>query len=281
MSLGLVCDSSLNLPDALLQEYGILEVPALVIFGPDAVYRNKIDMSSEEFYRRFLDMNEQPTTSQPAPAQFVEAYRQTGQKRVLCLTVSSRLSGTYNSAVQAAHMVVDEGIEVTVWDTRFASMGGGWQVLYAARRLQEEISLEDLLRELEIVRSRSFAFLTVDTLTYLARAGRVSGTRARVGNMLNIRPILYFDEGLIKVLKVERGRNRSKQRLLTLVRERAQHRPVCLAVGHAHVPEEAVEFLETCKQTFAVVESYVVELGPVLAAIGGPGLLGLTGYVVE
>ncbi len=278
MRLGIVCDSSLNLPDEILEAYGIVEVPALVIFGPDEVYRNKVDIDLETFYRRFLEEGHQPTTSQPTPAQFVEAYRQVGTPEILCLTVTAKLSGTYNSAVQAANMVAEEGIRVTVWDTRFASMGGGWQVIAAARLAQEGADLTTILQTLEAIRARTFGFLTVDTLTYLARAGRISAMRARVGNMLNVRPILAFVDGGLEVIGRERGRRRSKQALLRLAQEQVGDKPVHLAVVHSRVPEEAAEFLATCRRTFSVVEAYLVELGPVLAAIGGPGLLGITGY---
>ncbi len=281
MALGLVCDSSLNVPESVLEEYGIIEVPALVIFGPDEVYRNKVDISIDEFYHRFVDLGQQPTTSQPTPAQFAEAYRQVGQEQVLCITVSSKLSGTYNSAVQAAKLVAEEGIQVTVWDTLFASMGGGWQVLHAARRIREGASLTDILAELEQIRSRTFAFLTVDTLTYLARAGRVSTARARVGNMLNIRPVMEFRDGFIEVIKQERGRRRSKRAIIKLAQARAGGHPVRLAVAHTNIPDEAAEFMQECKQALDIRESYIVELGPVLAAIGGPGLIGVAGYWLE
>ncbi|NPA91476.1 MAG: DegV family protein [Chloroflexi bacterium] len=279
--LGIVCDSSLNVPDEILQEYHIPEVPALVVFGPDEVYRNKVDLPIEEFYRRFVDLGEQPTTSQPTPLQFLEAYRAAGTRQILCLTVTSKLSGTYNSAVQAAEMAKEEGLDVVVWDTLFASMGGGWQVIHAARRAREGADRDTILAELERIRARMFGFLTVDTLKYLARAGRISTTRARVGNLLNIRPILHFTEGRLEVLKQERGRKRSKRTLIRLAQERVNGRPIRLAVAHANIEEEATAFLEECKQQLNVVESYVVELGPVVGSIGGPGLLALTGYAVD
>lgn len=281
MSLGIVCDSSLNVPDAWLAEYGIVEVPALVVFGPDEVYRNKVDISDEEFYRLFLEEGKQPTTSQPTPAQFAEAYRQTAAREVLCLTVTAKLSGTYNSAVQAAELVRDEGIHVTVWDTQFASMAGGWQVVIAARMAREGASLSAILDRLAEVRRRTFGFLTVETLTYLARSGRISYVRAYMGNLLNVKPLLAFRDGILEVIGRERGRRRAKEALLQLAAEHIGDRPVRIAVAHTRIPEEAEAFLETCRQRFHVIEDVIVELGPVLAAIGGPGLLGITGVPEE
>ncbi len=278
MSLKIVVDSSLNVPEEFLRQYDMVEVPALVIFGPDEVYRNKVDISDEEFYHRLVEKKEQPTTSQPTPMQFVEGYRAAGSKDILCCTVSSKLSGTYNSAVQGAEMVQEEGIKVTVWDTLFASMGGGWQAVVAARMAQEGASLEDILAELERVRARSFAFLTVETLSYLARAGRISRTQATIGNALNIKPILEFRNGLIEVVGRERGRRRALRSIITRVQERTQGKPIRLAIGHARAREEAEALLAQCLNQLNVVESVVVELGPVLGAIGGPGLLGITGH---
>lgn len=281
MTVGIVCDSSLNVPDKWLQEYGIVEVPALVVFGPDEVYRNKVDISEEEFYRLFLEEGKQPTTSQPTPAQFAEAYRQTGAREILCLTVTAKLSGTHNAAVQAAAMVRDEGLHVTVWDTQFASMAGGWQVVLAARMAQAGAEVPAILEQLARIRSRTFGFLTVDTLTYLARAGRISHVRAYMGNLLSVKPLLAFRDGVLEVIGRERGRRRAKEALLRLAEARVDGRPVRLAVAHARVPEEAAEFLARCRRRFDVVEDVVVELGPVLAAIGGPGLLGITGVPEE
>ncbi len=281
MGIGIVCDSSLNVPEPFLQEYGIREVPALVIFGPDEVYRNKVDLSIEAFYRRFLEEGQQPTTSQPTPAQFLDAYREVPEETILCLTVTAKLSGTYNSAVQAAAMAAEEGRQVTVWDTRFASMGGGWQVVMAARWAHEGLELSTILERLGRIRDHTFGFLTVETLTYLARAGRISHTRAYMGNVLNVKPLLAFRDGALEVIGRARGRRRSKEALVRLVAEQVGDRPVRLAVVHTHIPDEAEALLHTCRERFHVVEDVVVELGPVLAAIGGPGLLGITGYPVE
>lgn len=281
MAIRIVCDSSLNVPETFLEEYNILEVPALVIFGPDEVYRNKVDISIEAFYRRFLEEGHQPTTSQPTPAQFLEAYRQAESDTILCLTVTAELSGTYNSAVQAAAMAAEEGLQVTVWDTRFASMGGGWQVVMAARWAREGKALPEILDGLARIRDHTFGFLTVETLTYLARAGRISHARAYVGNVLNVKPLLAFREGKLDVIGRERGRRRSKEALLRWVGQHVNARPVRLAVAHTHIPDEATAFMEACRQRFHVVEDVIVELGPVLAAIGGPGLLGITGYPVD
>ncbi len=277
-TLGIVCDSSLNVPEEILQEYGIVEVPALVIFGPEEVYKNKVDISTEDFYHRIVDLGQQPTTSQPTPIQFLEAYRAVGTPHILCLTVTARLSGTYNAAFQAASWAEKEGLHVTVWDTQFASMAGGWQVIHAARRARAGIALARILDELERIRKRTFGFLTVDTLTYLARSGRISGTRARLGNLLNIRPILAFRDGVLQVIAQERGRKRSKRALIRMALERVGSRPVRIAIGHANIPQEAHEFLDTCKSHMNIIESYVVDVGPAVASIGGPGLLGITGY---
>jgi len=281
MTVGIVCDSSLNVPDEVLKDLGIIEVPALVIFGPDEVYLNKVEISIEEFYRRFLEEGAQPTTSQPTPLQFAEAYRQVGTKEILSVTVSSRLSGTYNSAVQGAAMVAEEGLEVTVWDTLYASMAGGWHAIHAARMARAGATVPDILAELEAIRARTIAWLTVDTLTYLARAGRVSALRASVGNVLNVKPILTFRDGYLEPVGRERGRKRARQALIDRVRQQAGDRPLRLAVAHANVPDEAASLMAECERAFEVEESYIVELGPVLAAVGGPGLLGITGYPVR
>ncbi len=177
-----VVDSSSNVPVAVQARHHMIEVPALVNFGAES-YRNNVEMSVDEFYVRFAAAPELPTTSQPPPQLFADAYRQAlaeGAQHIFVCTVSAKLSGTYSSAVMAAQ---DVGAErVTVWDGDSASMGSGWQAIEAARRIEAGDSLEAMLAHVSQVRSQTLGYVTVETLRYLARSGRVSnGTQALVG----------------------------------------------------------------------------------------------------
>lgn len=284
MTVRIICDSSVTLPERFLERLDIIECPASIIFG-DEVYRNKIDMSHEEFYRRLLALPSGaplPTTTQPSPGQFKEALDQAkrgGATAVIITVVSEKLSGTYSSAVQAAE--TERDIPVTVWDTASASLGGGWQTIVAAEMAQAGASQQEILAALPAVRQHSRTVLTVDTLKYLVAGGRLSPIQGMMGTLLSVKPMLHFEDGLVKPLGRERGRKRAQRALIDYVQQWAGDRPLRVAVANANVPDEAEAFAEEVRQELNVQELFTLEIGPVLAALAGPGVLALAVLQVE
>lgn len=278
MTVRVICDSSINVPDAYLSSLHIVECPALLIFG-DEVYLNKVDMLESEFYRRLAELPKGaplPTTAQPTPGQFTEAIAQVkaeGASSILITTVSAKLSGTYNSAVQAAELEKD--VPVEVWDTASASMGGGWQAIVAAEMAQAGASLDDIIAALPGIQRSISTFFTVDTLKYLVAGGRLSPVQGMMGTLLNVKPMLMIDDGVLKPIGRERGRRSAKAALIDLTRARVGDDPVRVAIVNANVPAEAHAFEPDVRAALNVQELLVVELGPVVAAQAGPGVLAL------
>ncbi len=274
----LVVDTSSNVPEELLQQHRMIEVATSVLFGTDE-FRLKRDIDLEQFYRELERRPEHPTTSQPTPQQFTEAYAQAlaeGAATVLCIVVSSKLSGTFNSARLAAEEF-DEGI-VQVWDSQGVSMTSGLQALAAANLLAQGHSLTDCLRQLADLRTGIQGYLTVENLDTLARSGRVSALQKNMGNVLNLKPILAVEEGAVIPVGKARGREKAKRDIMARMQQAMGDDPAVVAVSHADAAEEAAAFLDQVQDQLQVAESHLMELDPAIVALGGKGILGLAGY---
>lgn len=278
MTVRIICDSSQNVPDAYLQQLGIIECPASVVFG-DEIYLNKIEISDEDFYRRLNGLPKGaslPTTTQPSPGQFVQALRQAkeeGATGALITVVSTRLSGTYNSATQAVEQ--ETGLPVHVWDTASASMGAGWQTIRAAELARQGARLDEIVAALPAVQQSLITVFTVDTLKYLAASGRLTQAQRLMGSLLNVKPMLLIEDGILKPIGRERGRKSAKAALIELARSRAGNTPVRVAIAHANVLDEAIALEPAVRAALNVQEVVFIELGPVLAALAGPGVMAL------
>ena len=278
MTVRVICDSSQNVPPAYLQQLGIVECQASLIFG-DETYLNKVEMPEAEFYRRLASLPKDaplPTTTQPSPGQFIEALQQVkaeGATSAIITAVSAKLSGTYNSAVQAAEHETD--IPVTLWDTTGVSIGGGWQTIRAAEMAQAGASHGEIMAALPAIRDQITTVFTVDTLRYLVASGRLSSVQGMMGTLLNVKPMLMVDAGLLKPIGRERGRKSAKAALIETSRAKVGNRPVRVAIAHTNVLAEAQAFEADVRAALNVHELIIVELGPVLAALAGPGVLAL------
>lgn len=280
-SIRIVVDTSSNVPEAFLEQFGMIEVATSVFFG-DEEFRLKRDIDLPRFYHELATRAEHPTTSQPTPLQFSEAYEQAraeGAAHILCIVVSSKLSGTYNSAVLGARGFPEDSL--TVWDSRGVSIMSGLQAIAAARWAGQGRSLPDIVAGLTRIRDIMVGFLTVENLDALARSGRVSALQKSMGNMLNLKPILAVEGGEVLPVAKVRGRSKAKADILRRVEAVLGTEPAVLVVSHANVPDEAETYLASVAPRFNVAESHLVELDPAIAALAGAGTLGLAGYTVE
>ncbi len=274
----LVVDTSSNVPEALQEQHRMIEVATSVLFGAD-VFRLKRDIDLPQFYEALDQRPEHPTTSHPTPQQFVEAYDQAlteGAETVLCVTVSSKLSGTFNSAQLAASEF--DGDVVQVWDSQGASITSGMQALFAARLLEQGQSRTACLYRLAGLRAGIKGYLTVNNLDTLARGGRVTALQKNMGNMLNLKPILAVENGEVIPVGKVRGREKAKRDIIARLRRTVGDAPAVVAVSHSAVAEEAAGFLDQVQEQLQVEESYLLELDPAIIALAGRGILGLAGY---
>ena len=268
MTTAIVTDSTTSLPPGALERPDLRVVPLSFHFGPDESYRDKIDMSNEEFYERLIAADEFPTTSQPPPGIFVEAYEALdAYDDILVLTLSRKVSGTYDSAVSAAGMI-EKPVEVL--DTKSAEMGSGLILREALREIDKGGQFKDVRRAAETAIGRCNLLFAVGTLEYLAKSGRVGRARHLVGAALDIRPVLRMEEGEVVAHKRTRGRKRQVAAIVEEVKPAAEAgRP--LYFGHVGAPELVSELAER----LGVEEELVAEIGGVVGSHVGPGAYGV------
>jgi DegV family protein with EDD domain len=268
VTTAIVTDSTTSLAPGVLERPDFRMVPLTFHFGPDETYRDKIDMSNEEFYERLLASDEFPTTSQPSAGVFVEAYEALeAYDDILVLTISRKFSGTYDSAVAAAEMV-ERPVEVL--DTRSAEMGSGLILREALRVIDEGGEFKDVRRAAEIAVGRCNLLFAVGTLEYLAKSGRVGRARRLLGTALDIRPVLRIEDGEVVPHKRTRGRRRQMAAIVEEVKpaaEAGRH----LYFGHVAAPELLSELAERLE----VEEELVAEIGGVVGSHVGPGAYGV------
>jgi DegV family protein with EDD domain len=280
--VAVVCDSSCDLSDAVLDRHGIAMVPLQLLFGDEA-YLDRVEMDAAEFHRRLRAGGVQPTTSQPTPAQFAAAYEQAraGAAEAVVVVLSSGLSGTYANAEAARRSFARGGIHLV--DSRGVSFGVGMLALRAAELAEAGWPAAAIARELERVRGQSGMFFTVDTLEHLLRSGRVSRVQAWLGGLLDMKPILSLDrEGRAVAAGRVRGQAALLPRLFRLL-DAAIPRPrerLRMGVAHADAPELAERVGRALAERYQPLDLMVSPVTGVLAAHAGPGAWGVF-YQVE
>jgi uncharacterized protein len=280
--VAVVTDSSSDLPDEVLDRHHIALVPLQVVFG-EATFRDRVELKPEEFYRRLRTSGELPTTSQPAPADFIQAFRDAGQEaeEVVAVLLGSTLSGTFNAAQAAVRAGGIQGIHLV--DSRSASLGVGLLALRGAELGESGWSGQRIVAELHRVRSQAGMLLTVDQYENLLRSGRVSRGKAWLAGMLDLKPILSLDgEGKVVPLERVRGRDKVEARVLALLDQRLSPRPrvVRFGIAHADAPEVAQRIRAALVEKYRPKDCFVALATGVLGTHVGPGAWGIF-YQVE
>jgi len=278
----IVTDSSADLPDSVLDQHGIALVPLQVIFG-NTTFRDRVELKPEEFYRRLRGAVELPTTSQPTPAAFIQAFRDARQEadEVVAVLLGSNLSGTFASAQAAIRAGGVQGVHLV--DTRLASLGVGMLALRGAELAEMGWPGARIAAELIRLRSQCGMLLTVDRYDNLLRSGRISRGKAWIAGMLDVKPILSFDsDGHVVPVERVRGRENVEARALALLAQRLTPRPrkVRFGVAHADAPEVAERIRAALVRKYQPQDCFVTLATGVLGTHVGPGAWGIF-YQVE
>jgi DegV family protein with EDD domain len=274
----IIADSTNNLSSELIHQHDIRIAPIAIQFKEET-YEEGINIDRSLFYAKIDDMGIIPTTSQPAPTAFASYYQQLREQghSGLVITVTGKLSGTYDSALMAKEMVPEA--EVAVFDSASISLGTGWMVLEAARAAEAGQPLEAILRRLEHIRSSSRLFLTPATLKYLQMSGRVGRLQGALASLLNVKPIIYLEGGLLEASEKIRTRSKALERLVDLLAESfSPEVPLNAAVIHARAADEAEMVKRSIQERFRIDELLMEDLVASLAVHGGPGILGVFAY---
>ncbi|HEX6105688.1 MAG TPA: DegV family protein [Gemmatimonadales bacterium] len=271
--VAIVADSSADLADTVLDRHHIALVPLQVVFG-DETFRDRVELKPEEFYRRLRTARDLPTTSQPAPAEFVRVLRDARAEadEVVAVLLASALSGTFASAQAAVRAGGISGVHLV--DSRSASLGLGMLALRAAELAESGWAAGAIARELERLRGQSGMLLTVDTYDNLLRSGRVSRGKAWIAGMLDVKPILSLDPAG-RVIPVDRVRGRANvvPRILELLERRLTPRPTVVRFGvvHAEAPEMAERVRTALVAAYRPRDCFVTLATGVLGTHVGPG----------
>ncbi|MEK4511738.1 DegV family protein [Paenibacillus sp. FSL K6-2524] len=277
----IVADSTADVPQAMLSEYGIHIVPMRVAFGEES-FLEGIEITAEDFYDKLTKSRDLPTTSQTSPSQYVEVYRKfmldIPGASIISIHLSSGMSGTYQAALLAKDMLEEElgeELDITVIDSLCATYGFGLQVVHAARLAKQGLAAKDIATQvIDLGKQRRLYFL-VDTLEYLQKGGRIGKAAAIVGTLLNIKPILSVDgEGVIYAVDKARGRKRAVARAIELfIKDFGDHKDLNVAVCDAVNPEGTEEFLTLMAEHFTLHEVVRTSIGAVVGTHVGPGTL--------
>ena len=265
----MVTDSTADHPDEWRARYGIEVVPLKVIFGNET-FRDRVDMTDEEFFRRLAASNKLPTTSAPSPGEFAEAYRRLADRYDACISIhiGSRLSATAEAARVGAQQV--EGFRVKVIDSETVTM----PIAFLCRIAAVSATLEEATAAVEqrIPKCRILALL--DTLRYLEMGGRMGRAQAVIGTMLDVKPILQVVERA-EIKAVDRVRTRSRA-IPRMVEFFSAELPVeCVAVMHAQAPDEAEAMAAGLRKELPGQEVVIGQIGCVLGTHTGPRALGI------
>ena len=275
-------DSTCDLPPGYFQDYDITVVPINIQFGTET-YEDGITIDRETFVRKIDEMGILPTTSQPSAGQFEQYYeklREEGATDIISVHVTSKLSGTYHSAILAQEMMEDR-VRVHPFDSASDSVALGFMTMEASRMARAGKSVAEILSRMEEIRDRACLILTLKDLRYAQMSGRTGRLQSSLASLLSIKPIVLLEDGLLDVVEQVRTQRKAIDRLLDILAERVgRSEPVNLAAIHARAPEGGQELLERAKSLFNCQETFMADLTSSLVVHFGPGTLRLFAYGV-
>ncbi len=275
--VAIVTDSTAYLPEELVKDHNISITPLSVIWGEE-VQQDGVDIQPQQFYERLSTSKIMPTTSQATPAVMHSTFKSLLDSGydVLGIFISSKISGTIQSAMQALDMLDGARENVTIVDSLSTTMSMGWPVLTTARAAKAGESLAECEKLAQHACENSGVLFVVETLEFLRRGGRIGGAQALLGNVLNIKPILELRDGRIEPAGKVRTKQKAIRHVIELAAERINGRtPVRLAVTHANAEVDAATLLNLAQTEFNPIETLTSPLSPVVGTHVGPGTVAL------
>jgi len=274
--VAIVTDSTAYLPEDLVFSYNINVVPLVVIWGDECLLDN-IDITPNQFYERLSGAKVMPSTSQASISDFADIFKKLHKEgyEILTIVLSAALSGTMDSAIQAKEMVPEAKVEII--DSQFTSIPLAYMVLSAARAAKNGASLGQCKEIVEAIRANTQVYFAVDTLEFLHRGGRIGGASRFLGTALNLKPILYLNEGKVEALERVRTLKKAHKRLMELLETDVNGRtPInMMGVVSAAAQESASHLLKKIEKHFNPEEVLMANLSPVLGTHVGPGTVGV------
>jgi len=276
----IVTDSTAYLPETTIHGQEIHIVPLYVHFGEEA-YREGVELSNEEFYARLKEAAKLPTTSQPSVGDFHAVFKELTEAghEIVTLTISSKLSGTWNSAMAAKEML--PGATIHVVDTLSTALGLHLMLEAAAKAASAGATSQQIVDEIEQLKKKVYILFVVDTLEYLAKGGRIGNAKAFLGTLLNVKPILILQDGAIEPCEQARSKRKAEARMLDLIIEHLGNNgpQAKVAITDSLVREEAEDLGRQLVARLGCAAPLHSGLGPVIGTYTGPGCIGIATYV--
>lgn len=278
--LRIVMDGAGDIPEDWLSKYDIQVIPININFN-NKIFRQGVDLSNDDFYRLVETTGVIPKTSQPTPQQFVEFYNKIAQASdiILSLHVTSKLSGTYNSAVLAAQELKNK-LKIIPIDSGSGSAAIGFMCKEIRQLYDSGATLPFILSRLNDIRQHVNVVLTLDTLEYARLSGRVKALQAALATLVKIKPVIILKDGALDMRERVRTRQRALDRVIEIIHERVDGRLVNVAVVHSQSLETAKELMNKVRDTFHINELILSDLSIGIAANLGPGTIGIIAYEV-
>jgi DegV family protein with EDD domain len=278
--LKIVMDSAGEIPDEWRKEYDVFVIPVNIQFE-NKTYLQGIDLSNDDFYRLADSSGIIPKTSQPTPQQFIELYEKIARASdtILSLHVTSKLSGTFNSAVMAAQELKKK-LKVIPYDSGSGSAAMGFMCKEVRQLERAGATMQTILNRLDEIRKNVSIVLTLDTLEYARKSGRVKRLQAAIATLINIKPIVILKDGALDMKERVRTRQRAMSRVVEIIHERVGDHLVNVAVVHSQSIDAAKQLIEKVNETLHVNELILSELSIGVAANLGPGTVGVIAYAV-
>jgi DegV family protein with EDD domain len=277
--VGVLTDTTASIPDKLIEKLGIEIVPYHVHRGLETL-RDMVDVKPGEFAEWLKQATKLPTTSNPAPGDYMVGLRHLAERvrEIVVITMTSKGSGAYQSCLAAVEMVQEQTpeLQVEVVDTLQVAMAHGWAVIEAARSALAGFGLDQVAQRARQVAQNSMMIQTADTLRYLYMGGRIGRAQHLAGSILNIKPLIGMQDGIIVALGTTRSRTKAYRRMVELMQQQVGEGSR-IKVAFTHVAAQAqVETLRALvADRFECVETIVTELSPALAVHSGPGTVGV------
>lgn len=270
----IITDSTAYITKEYAENENITIVPLNYVFG-DEIGKEPFPGEFDDFFERLRTTKLFPTTSQPSAGDFFEAFNQAfneGYESIVAILLSSKLSGTYNSAVLAKNML--ENKRITIIDSLNAAANLKFLVEEAVHMAKMGKTVEEITTHINTIKEKMHVYLTTDTLEYLSRGGRLSAVQATVGNILNIKPIIELQDGELKLLEKVRGKNKAISNLIDKLPENVTRIGIC----HVLDEENADKMKGALQKKFPQITISIDELGPVIGAHLGPKGIGICFY---
>lgn len=280
MMLKIVMDSAGDIPDEWRKDYDVVVIPVNIQFE-NKTYLQGVDLSNDDFYRLADSTGVIPKTSQPTPQQFIDLYKKIAQASdtILSIHVTSKLSGTFNSAVLAAKELKGK-LKIIPFDSGSGSVAVGFMCKEVRQLDRAGATLQTILNRLDEMRQNLSIVLTLDTLEYASKSGRVKKLQAALATLINIKPIVILKDGALDMKERVRTRQRAISRVVEIIHERVDDQLVNVAVVHAQSLDAAKQLIQKVNETLRVNELILSELSIGVAANLGPGTIGVIAYAV-